>query len=86
MRQRFRGYDPAQVDAFLDRCAAALALRAADFPELHGRGGLVTGPRVTPEQVAQAQFRVRMRGYGLDEVDALLDRVEAALRQVDEHT
>ena len=80
MRTTFRGYRRTEVDAFLDRCAAALGLRAADLPELRGRGGLVTGPRVTPEEVAQVQFGMELRGYALDEVDALLDRVEAALR------
>ncbi len=77
---RYRGYDREEVDAFLDRCAAALGSRREGFQELQGRGGLVSGPRVTPEEVAQVQFRIRWRGYGLDEVDALLDQVEGALR------
>ena len=43
MRTSLRGYRREEVGAFLDRCAAALGLRAADVPELQGRGGLVTG-------------------------------------------
>ena len=80
MRTSLRGYSRSEVDAFLDRCAAALGLRAADLPELAGRGGLVTGPRVTPEEVAEVQFGMAWRGYALDDVDALLERVQQALR------
>ena len=81
MRTTFRGYRQAEVDAFLDRCAAALGVRAAEVPELRGRGALASGAGLTPEEVAQVQFPIAFRGYALDEVDALLDRVETALRR-----
>jgi DivIVA domain-containing protein len=81
VRTTLRGYRRVEVDAFLDRCAAALGLAAAELPELAARGGLVSGPPVTADEVAQVQFRIELRGYGLDDVDELLDRVEAALRR-----
>ncbi len=68
-----RGYDIAQVDAFLARAADALDALAA--------GGV---PDVTPDDVRAAVFAKpglgRGRGYDEDEVDALLDAVEATLR------
>ena len=68
-----RGYDRAEVDAFLARAADALDALAA------GRA-----PGVTPDQVHSVIFhkpRVgRGRGYDEDAVDGLLDGVEAALR------
>ena len=82
MRTTLRGYRCADVDAFLDRCAAALGLRAAAIPELSGRGGLVGGGGLTADDVAHQRFPIAFRGYALDEVDELLDRVEQALRQL----
>ncbi|MGY1752552.1 DivIVA domain-containing protein [Blastococcus sp. SYSU D01042] len=68
-----RGYDPAEVDAFLARAAdalTALALRRA--------------PQVTPDEVRTVVFRKprfgRGRGYDEDQVDELLDRLEHTLR------
>ncbi|NNH24413.1 DivIVA domain-containing protein, partial [Pseudokineococcus marinus] len=59
------GYDVAEVDAFLDRAAAAL----------EGAGVL------TPDDVHAASFTQTWRGgYAVDEVDDLLDRVADALR------
>ena len=80
MRTALRGYRCADVDAFLDRCAAALGTRAAEIPELRGRGGLSRGG-LTADEVAHHTFPIAFRGYALDEVDALLDCVEAALRR-----
>ena len=80
MRTAWRGYRCAEVDAFLDRCAAALGMRASEIPELRGRGGLTSGAALTADDVAQAQFRIDFRGYALDEVDELLDRIATALR------
>jgi DivIVA domain-containing protein len=81
VRTALRGYRPADVDAFRDRCAAALGLHAADIPELRGRGGPASGTGLAPQDVADVRFPIA-RGYALDEVDALLDRVEAALRRL----
>ena len=68
-----RGYDCAEVDAFLARAADALDALAAGRP-----------PVVTADQVATVVFRKprvgRGRGYDQDEVDDLLDGVEASLR------
>ncbi|MGZ4537611.1 MAG: DivIVA domain-containing protein [Blastococcus sp.] len=68
-----RGYDPAQVDAFLARAADALEAPA---------DGRVAG--VTADEVCSVVFTKpglgRGRGYDEDEVDALLDAVEATLR------
>ena len=82
MRTTFRGYRPPDVDAFLDRCAAALGVHVARVPELAGRGGLTRAAGLTPEDVATVHFPVAFRGYSMDEVDALLDRVEVALRGI----
>lgn len=81
MRTALRGYRQGEVDAFLDRCAAALGRDVAQVPELRGRGGLATGAGLTPEEVAQVQFPVGFRGYAMGDVDELLDRVEVALRR-----
>jgi DivIVA domain-containing protein len=62
-----RGYDEAQVDAFLDRVRGMLD---------------GTGPEVTALDVRFVQFgkpRIGRRGYDEDSVDAFLDRIEAAL-------
>jgi DivIVA domain-containing protein len=53
------------------------------------RSGSSTGARLTPEQVRNVAFskpRIGSRGYDEDEVDAFLDRVEAALRDPTGHT
>lgn len=73
----FRGYDPEQVDALLTRCARTLGTRAGEFPELAAAGrSPVSDPRpLTAEDLHVAQFRVRFRGYALDDVDDLLDRL-----------
>lgn len=59
------GYDPGEVDAFVDRVVAALG----------GAGGL------SAEQVRAVRFTpVRLReGYTMGDVDDWLDRVVAAL-------
>ena len=67
-----RGYEPAEVDAFLARVADALDALA---------GGRT--PDVTGEEVHTVVFRkppVGRRGYDEDAVDALLDQVESVLR------
>lgn len=80
LRVRVRGYDREQVDAFLVRCAHSLADRVDAVPELRP---LLARPRagepLRARDVEVAQFPVRLRGYALDEVDALLDRVAVAL-------
>ena len=68
-----RGYARDEVDAFLDRAAAALdALAVGRAPEL------------TADDVHHAVFRKPRfgsgRGYDEGDVDDLLDRVEQALR------
>lgn len=82
MRTALRGYRKAEVDAFLDRCAAALGQRAGQVPELRSRQQSVfaAGPPLTPYDVSVVQFRTGWRGYGMDEVDGLLERIQAALR------
>jgi DivIVA domain-containing protein len=55
----------------------------AGFPPTTGRHSLATGGSLTPEQVRSVGFSRPprgKRGYNQDEVDAFLDRVEAALR------
>jgi DivIVA domain-containing protein len=64
-----RGYNEAEVDAFLDRVEAALQDPA--------------GHTLTPEQVRNVTFskrRIGNRGYNEAEVDAFLDRVEEQLK------
>ena len=39
------------------------------------------GAGLTAEEVAHHTFPMAFRGYALDEVDELLDRVESALRR-----
>lgn len=59
------GYDVAEVDAFLDRAAAALEGTAV----------------LAPDEVHAARFpQTWRRGYAVEEVDDLLDRVADALR------
>ena len=63
-----RAYNENEVDAFLDRVAAAL-----QDP---------TGRTLTAEQVRNVAFSkppIGKRGYNEDEVDAFLDHVEATL-------
>ncbi len=62
-----RGYARDEVDALLERAADALEHRGA------GRPGL------SAEEVTEAAFRTRARGYDPGAVDALLDDVVAAL-------
>lgn len=75
-----RGYDREQVDAFLVRCAHSLADRVDEVPELAPLLGRPrTGAPLRARDVETAQFPLRLRGYAIAEVDALLDRVAAAL-------
>lgn len=75
-----RGYDRAEVEEFLARCAHSLGDRVRQVPEL---AGLLcrprTGPVLRPRDVEMVQFRVRTRGYDIEQVDALLDRVMTEL-------
>ncbi|RBY94883.1 cell division protein DivIVA [Blastococcus sp. TBT05-19] len=68
-----RGYDPAEVDAFLARAAVAL-------DALAGR----RAPGMTAEDVHSVVFGKpplgKGRGYDEDQVDELLDRIEGTLR------
>ena len=68
-----KGYRSADVDDFLARAADALTALALRRP-----------PSLTPDEVHDVVFRKpplgRDRGYEEDQVDELLDRIEAALR------
>jgi DivIVA domain-containing protein len=58
-------------------------------PPPTGRSALTTGGGLTPEQVRNVAFSkppIGGRGYNEDEVDAFLDRVEAALQDPTGHT
>ena len=80
LRTAVRGYDREEVDAFLVRCAHSLGSRVDAVPELAPLLGRPrTGERLRARDVETVQFPVRLRGYALHEVDALLDRVAAAL-------
>ncbi|HWG94288.1 MAG TPA: DivIVA domain-containing protein [Mycobacteriales bacterium] len=83
LRRSARGYDVEEVDAFLVRCAHSLGRRVERVPEL---APLLARPRTgTPlraRDVETVQFRVRLgpgRGYDIEQVDALLDRIAEAL-------
>ena len=72
--------DPEKRIAELERQLAEA--HAAGDPNA-GQRYQPTGGRLTPEQVRTMAFSkppIGMRGYNEDEVDAFLDRVEAALR------
>ncbi len=83
MRRSLKGYRTAEVDHFLDRCVSALGVAVSRFPELSSRP--VRSPRglapVTADDVARVEFPISFRGYSLQEVDELLERVEAELRR-----
>lgn len=67
-RTKFReGYDIAEVDAFVERAAAALD---------------GTGPALTPSEVLNEKFHATTfrEGYDQDAVDDLLDQVVLSLR------
>lgn len=71
-RTSFRpGYDIADVDAFVERAAAALDAHAA------GRPGPVTADEVLNVRFRSTSFRP---GYDQDGIDDLLDEVVHALR------
>ena len=75
-----RGYDRHEVEDFLVRCAHTLGERVSEVPELAPlQARPRTGRPVRARDVETVQFSVRLRGYAVDEVDALLDRVAAAL-------
>lgn len=81
LRTALRGYRREDVDPFLVRCAHSLRTRVAEVPELVALTGRPrVAPPLTPREVEQVQFRMVWRGYAVDPVDALLDRVQAVLR------
>lgn len=55
----------------------------ADPVSTQGFEGLPAG-RVAPEAVAGLRFDQALRGYRMDQVDAVLDRLAAELRERDE--
>src|SRR5260221_6797969 len=57
--QKFRGYDPKQVDRTLDSAAAALD----------------RGAPLRRDELEKIDFRLRLRGYNCDEVDHFLTRL-----------
>ncbi len=63
---REKGYDPAAVDAFLDRARASFEMETAD------------GDPVTAAAVRDASFALVRGGYSVAAVDAALGRVEDA--------
>jgi DivIVA domain-containing protein len=84
LRRSARGYDVEEVEAFLVRCAHTLGRRVERVPEL---APLLARPRtgepVRARDVETAQFHLRLgpgRGYDVEQVDALLDRVAEALQ------
>jgi DivIVA domain-containing protein len=86
LRKVVRGYDVAEVDAFLSRCAHTLAesgaRRIGAVPELAPLLRVPrTGEPLRARDVEVVQFHVRGRGYDIEQVDALLDRVAVALSE-----
>lgn len=65
-----RGYDPAAVDAFFEDARRAY------------EGG-VPSERFSAEQVRQATFVLKRRGYRTEAVDAAMNRLEAAFVERD---
>jgi DivIVA domain-containing protein len=80
LRRAVRGYDVQEVDAFLSRCAHSLGARVDRVPEL---AGLLDRPRtgspLRARDVELARFRIKTRGYDMQQVDLLLDRILTAL-------
>lgn len=62
--KRKEGYDPAQVDEFLER-----SHQLYDSPE----------PRLTQEEIQNTSFSIVKNGYSVAEVDAALTRLEGAV-------
>src|SRR5690606_34996589 len=58
------GYQPDQVDTFLERARASY------------EGGAAAGSRMTAAEVRSAAFSVKKHGYSARYVDAALDRLE----------
>lgn len=65
-----RGYDPKSVDAFFEDARSAY------------EGG-VPAEQFSSEQVRQATFALKRRGYRIESVDAAMNRLEAAFVQRD---
>ena len=61
---RDRGYEPAQVDAFLEAARASFESDATDA--------------LTSQDVRQVAFRLVKRGYRIEAVDAAMGRIEDA--------
>lgn len=81
LRRALRGYVRDDVDAFLVRCAHSLGERVHEVPELAALTGRPrTGVRLRASDVEHVRFRMVWRGYAVDAVDALLDRIQAVLR------
>jgi DivIVA domain-containing protein len=80
LRRTVRGYDTEEVEAFLARCAHSLGASVDRVPELMP---LLARPRtgdpLRARDVEVVQFHVRGRGYDIEQVDALLDRIATAL-------
>ena len=77
MRKEFRGYDPADVDAFLARCLATPGVYRSKYPQLRGR--TPSGPRVTAQEIRDVRFRKATWGYQMRVVDTLLDELADAV-------
>lgn len=77
MRKELLGYDPDAVDAFLARCLATPGVYRSRFPQL--RGGVPRGERVTPEEIQDVRFPIRLVGYAIRVVDDLLDQLQEAV-------
>jgi DivIVA domain-containing protein len=67
-----RGYDPGEVDAFVDKIIESLSRH-----ESGRRGGREI---ITSDQITVATFSTTLRGYDLNGVDDFLDDVVATLR------
>ncbi|MFP5220501.1 MAG: DivIVA domain-containing protein [Actinomycetes bacterium] len=80
LRRSLQGYDAEQVLTFLTRCAHTLGPRVSEVPEL---ASMLERPRtgtpVRARDVETVQFRLRLGGVSVEQVDGLLDRVADVL-------
>jgi DivIVA domain-containing protein len=81
LRSAARGYAREEVDGFFVQCAHSLGERVGRVPELAALTGRPrTGVPLTARDVENVQFRMVLRGYAPGQVDDLLDRVAAELK------
>ena len=81
-RHSLRGYSSGEVDTFLEQLRSVAAPCQDDALECGDASAMAATP-IGSRDIRTVQFRLSLRGYDVDEVDAFLERLAQAFDRAD---